>query len=270
MLTEKIILPNQTECIIYSENKESQQTDPIAIYFHGGGLIYGSKNDLPHSLINTFLKKGINIISIDYFLAPNSSISTIIKDTFTTVDILIHQLFPNQSYLLIGRSSGSFLMFQTMQLIIQNGVRFPSRLINFYGYANLEHLHKHQNIFPSDEFKNFDFELPIKDDPTFERFILYKEALDSQSLNRLLNLTANDSKKFIITDDILQQFPPSFHTASTTDKEVPFLNSKNLSKKIPNSLLVPVYYLEHDFLKVNHPEVAKVFLSLEEWLDSVF
>lgn len=264
MIKENIFLPNHTECFLY-HSEESKMSNLMAIYFHGGGLIYGSKNDLPKFLLNILLEKDISLISADYFLAPNSSIEDIIEDAYQTVHYIITDLFPDKRFQFIGRSAGSFIMFQVVHRLVSTNSQLPIQLVNFYGYSSLDHLKKYTESFPFENFPTFDFSSPIKDDPLFERFLCYKEAIDHNSLKNLL-FHKDKFNSFIIPDSSIEKFPPAFHTASSSDKEVPFSISKQLSKKILNSTFVPVYYLEHDFLKLDHPDVNKTLKKLSDWL----
>lgn len=43
------------------------------IYFHGGGLIWGDRDDLPQAYIDLFLKAGYHLLTVDYPLAPENS-----------------------------------------------------------------------------------------------------------------------------------------------------------------------------------------------------
>lgn len=266
MIKHSLQLPNQTECILYASEEQDIKEKPIAIYFHGGGLIYGSKNDLPTSLIRLFLDKGIQVISIDYLLAPNTSVSDILADTFRSISHLLQEYFPSQEYYFVGRSAGSFLMFQMVKLLLEHHLRKPKKLVNFYGYDSLSFMAEWSHPFLYTAFPHSDFETPIKDDPQFERFLIYQEALKSKSLYQLLQKNGQE-ERFEIDEALLLQFPPTFHTASTSDLEIPFKTSKYLAKKIPNSLFIPVYYLEHDFLKLSHPEVEKVLEKLKDWIE---
>ena len=51
--------------------KSSRNRKDITIlYLHGGGLLYGIKDDLPEIYINKFLDSGYDILLLDYPLAP--------------------------------------------------------------------------------------------------------------------------------------------------------------------------------------------------------
>ena len=47
------------------------------IYFHGGGLLYGRRKDLPRPHLNTLTQAGYAIIAFDYPLAPAAKLEMI-------------------------------------------------------------------------------------------------------------------------------------------------------------------------------------------------
>lgn len=104
-------------------------------------------------------------------------------------------------------------MFHIVKNLILQNEQIPNKLINFYGYQNLDHLKKHINKFDKTKFTNFDFENPIKNDFSYERFILYNEALNNLSMLSLLGLSFNTIENLSIDNEILSKFPPTFNAA---------------------------------------------------------
>ena len=47
------------------------------LYFHGGGLMYGQRQDLPDVYRRMFSDAGYNFLAFDYPLAPESSLADI-------------------------------------------------------------------------------------------------------------------------------------------------------------------------------------------------
>src|SRR5690349_1623630 len=43
---------------------------PVIIWIHGGGLIFGSRSDIPNEQLEFYLKGGYGLVSVDYRLAP--------------------------------------------------------------------------------------------------------------------------------------------------------------------------------------------------------
>ena len=52
----------------------------MIFYFHGGGLLYGFRKDLPEKHISVITQAGYEIISFDYPLAPAADLEQIVPD----------------------------------------------------------------------------------------------------------------------------------------------------------------------------------------------
>jgi len=104
-------LTNQANYDFY----ETTQNDKFVLYLHGGGLVYGSKNDLPRDLRDRFLQRGYSVLALDYRLTPNSSLAEILDDLETSVALLCNTIIKGASFGICGRSAGAFLMLQLTQ-----------------------------------------------------------------------------------------------------------------------------------------------------------
>lgn len=114
-------------------------TEPTnyVVYLHGGGMIYGTKSDLPEELKELFTSNGYTVLALDYLLAPNTKIDHILGTLTETFQLLNEEIIQNQPFGLCGRSAGGYLMLQlTKQLQTLNLT--PQFLVNFYGYTDLE------------------------------------------------------------------------------------------------------------------------------------
>jgi len=49
---------------------KSPQPTPVLIYFHGGGFVAGSKENLPAALLSAALRAGISVVAANYRLSP--------------------------------------------------------------------------------------------------------------------------------------------------------------------------------------------------------
>ena len=89
------------------------------IYFHGGGLLYGRRKDLPRPHLNTLTQAGYAIIAFDYPLAPAAKLEMIMNDVESSIQYYIDhsdELIKNPKssegslpYFLWGRSAGAYL-----------------------------------------------------------------------------------------------------------------------------------------------------------------
>ncbi|MGX7196959.1 alpha/beta hydrolase [Enterococcus olivae] len=241
------------------------------LYFHGGGFVYGSKNDLPQALAQVFLEVGYTILAVDYPLAPNHSLQEILDTNLRTFQELYENVIQDTPFSFCGRSAGGFAILSLTQQLLEKKGPLPEKLISFYGYYDLKFLSTRRNVsnrvITEEMIQTIDQTQPVYDDPLLQRSLLYLYGVQQQKLADYYQLDKDNSERFAIDPTILKQFPPTFSTASTTDTEIPFKYSKSLKRMIPNSKFVPVYDLAHDFLKQpEHEQVQKVLHQLQRWL----
>lgn len=258
----------------YTLWKTKDSVSTVLIYFHGGGLIYGTRNDIPFALTKIFLKKKIEVIAIDYPLAPNSSLNSILETILQSFLELYKTIIKPQNfnYMLCGRSAGGFIMFWlTNQILKLKQIKNPTKIINFYGYYDLNDINKVKKLSNKVISKEFirttnitDF---IHDDPTLSRYVLYLYLVQKGDLQKAYAIKESEISKYSISKDELKKFPPIFSSASVSDKEVPFRYSKSLKNLSQNNVFYPLYYLDHDFLKdINNFQVQKVLHVLANWI----
>lgn len=128
---------------IYSDTEA--QTRACILYFHGGGLLYGSRDDLPELHLHLLTENGYRIIAFDYPLAPSAKLDLIFEDVCASVNHYIghfplymdgqgteSRLLP---YFLWGRSAGAYLCL----LAGAHGKlkTNPAGILSYYGYGFL-------------------------------------------------------------------------------------------------------------------------------------
>ncbi|MGM0165489.1 hypothetical protein IGI39_000431 [Enterococcus sp. AZ135] len=263
-MKKTMTLTNQANYDLY----ETTQNDKFVLYLHGGGLVYGSKNDLPRDLRDRFLQRGYSVLALDYRLAPNSSLVEILDDLETSVAFLCNTIIKGASFGICGRSAGAFLMLQLTQRLKEKN-QAPDFLVNFYGYTDLTFINEERTLLPqkisSKQIEGTELKKPIWDDPLMSRYLLYHYAVQQNLLPSFYGVDSPD--EFALSKEILHSFPKTFSSASSSDEEIPFRYSKMIGRSIPDSLFVPVYYLPHDFLKEsNKSEVQVVLDKLADWL----
>lgn len=109
------------------------------LYFHGGGLLYGSRNDLPRGHIDLLTRAGYEILAFDYPLAPAADLELILADVCASVNSSCEggAAFTDSSlpYFLWGRSAGAYLC-----LIAAASGRLRKKsagILSYYGYGLL-------------------------------------------------------------------------------------------------------------------------------------
>jgi acetyl esterase len=242
------------EATLYESNmSESKGT---IIYFHGGALIWGYRNDLPEKYISMFLNNGYNFLSVDYPLAPESKLEEIYFDIKEAIlwfyENALHYLNLNtRNFYLFGRSAGSYLAFL---LAKDSTLPKAAALLIFYGYSDI-----HSDFYnnPSEYYLNFpriDKSLrdllvknnPIKTSLVSSRYAIYVYARQHGTwVNDILKNPENPF--FSISDEDLASMPCAFLAHSKYDKDVPFHTSIHHSQIIPNSKLYTVDSSVHEF-----------------------
>ena len=117
----------------------SVPTKACIYYFHGGGLLYGNRKDLPELHVQKLTQAGYAILACDYPLAPGMKLAGIMEDVVSTINQapeLIERHFGlSFPYYLWGRSSGAYLVLVAAGL--GKLTKKPAGIISYYGYGFL-------------------------------------------------------------------------------------------------------------------------------------
>ncbi|CVK20342.1 alpha/beta hydrolase [Sporomusa sphaeroides] len=260
-----------------AKNKSKNTT---IIYLHGGGLLYGVRDDLPELYINKFLQAGYDFLALDYPLAPESSLDQIFTSAFAMLSYYLNNTdsvfkLNNNNYVLMGRSAGAYLAFMLCDRLIKNKARLPAAIISFYGYARLTDSQfttpsKHYNQLakvPDEYIANIIADGPVTSGPMAERFSLYIKARQEGTWLTYL-CGPEDPAKYSLTDEALRALPPTILAAATLDPDVPYRMSKSLLKLIPDSTLITIYKEVHDFDRDLNDEAGRLaYDEIIEWLE---
>ena len=157
MLKEKEIhIPNEfyaKHATVYSDTNVTPKA--CILYFHGGGLLYGTRTDLPRLHLEMLTDAGYSIIAFDYPLAPSAKLDLILEDICASIlhyietpSLYIEETettrrksnTPNTDraclpFFLWGRSAGAYLCL----LAAASGklTKKPSGILSYYGYGFL-------------------------------------------------------------------------------------------------------------------------------------
>ncbi|WP_053955182.1 alpha/beta hydrolase [Inediibacterium massiliense] len=249
-----------------------KQSIGTIIYFHGGGLIWGNRNDLPEKYIQIFLEHGYNFISFDYRLAPETKLTEIYEDVQDALKWFDRNAFnilqlDNKQFYLFGRSAGSYLSFL---LAKDPFIPKPSGLIIFYGYSNLKddfynQPNKHYLHYPNVTQKLRDALIqnkPLTNGQLNNRFAIYVYARQNGTWARDMLENPIDPY-FSLTKNDLALLPKTFLAHSKTDLDVPFSIAQYHAKNIPKVKLYEVDDLEHDFdQNINNPIGEEVYKEI--------
>lgn len=245
----------------------------VLLYFHGGGLLYGDRNDLPNSHIEKFCQNHYAIISFDYRLAPKYKLPDIISDIISNINWYIdnrYELFKaDVPYFLWGRSAGAYLSLMAAR---EKYPENPRGILSYYGYGFLEDLwattpNPYYSKFPKLDENLINDILNQSDESINNRFALYVHARQGGTW---LSLIYDEPTKYLLLKYSLRVFdnsmdyPPVFLTHSFYDPDVPCSESKSINELFPNSELFLVSSDIHDFDR--HEEKSNTVELLERSL----
>lgn len=247
----------------------SRDRHVAVLYLHGGGLLYGERDDLPRPYVRLFTDAGYTMLCMDYPLAPETALPEILDAVFDGWRAHVAQGVADGSYegyYLFGRSSGAYLALMLAARISRDpSAPQPLGILDFYGYPDLHNKAfiepaKAYTALPAVERRDAERIVGSAGDmptsgPKALRYALYVHARQQPGAwLDLLGLTETDgvpNQQLLdacsLGADDIAHLPRLFITASSADEDVPFRISKTLARQAPDAVMKPVYYLPHDF-----------------------
>lgn len=239
---------------------EANRKDAAILYFHGGGLVYGTRDDLPQLYLDLFAAAGYDLLAFDYPLAPETHLPAIHAAVFEAFRWFLRSCknelqLATDRYFLFGRSAGAYLALLLADRIRRESLPPATGILSFYGYSGFA-LPEFQTPNPFYlKFPAADAALvarltsggPLAYGPMEQRYAVYLHARQTGNWLQLLTDAPEEIARYALDEAALRLLPPVFLTASTGDQDVPYRVSKQLKKQLPNAVLKTVYYLEHDF-----------------------
>lgn len=247
------------------------------LYFHGGGLIYGSRNDLPQTHIETICKRGYAIIAFDYPLSPPAQIGEILTDVISSItsyiadpSFYIGSCLP---FFLWGRSAGAYLvLLAACSGKLSNA---PLGILSYYGYGLfvdnwLEIPSQHYRTLPMVEntFQQDMFLVPHTEIPFDIGFSSYVYARQNGSW---LNTFFHQPAKYFYRDYSLQlsdALPcPLFCAHSIGDVDVPYAEFSALKQRFSAETFIALGST-HDFDRLeSDPNTTRLLKNTVSFLD---
>ena len=230
MLQEKEYVLSETPCVkkatLYYDSEVPAKA--CLLYFHGGGLLYGSRTDLPELHKETFTKAGYEILAFDYLLAPVSKLDDIFADVRSSIDGAGELVGNDLPLFLWGRSAGAYMML----VVAASGQlkKQPAGVLSWYGYGFLvEHWYEtpsaYYQQFPEVGEHCLD---SIPDEPFVEgslddHYNVYVYARQSGNWKKLLYTDRDKYFYLYYSLRACDTFPiPLFCAHSTGDPDVPY------------------------------------------------
>lgn len=261
----------------------------VIFYLHGGGLLYGERDDLPKPYIQMLIDAGYTLVCADYPLAPEYALPDIVDFTYALWRASIAEpviASAHRGSFLFGRSAGAFLsLLLAREIHLRGDEAQPLGILDFYGYHTLcdEALRRPNRAYTSLPVVNRDqiekIHQPagalVTSGPKSLRYSLYVHARQHENAwIELLGLDGRDethtAEAWSLGAEDIAVLPPLFITASSGDEDIPFRLSKTLARQAPNTVMKPVYYLPHDFDRdVTAPDGRRIYEKAIEWMDGL-
>src|SRR5262245_49390568 len=118
---------------------EDKQVRPVVVWIHGGALIMGSRTGVPKRLLDLCKSEGHVLVSLDYRLAPEVKLPSIIediKDAFSWLHgdgkKLLH--IDPERLVVSGGSAGGYLTLMTGFCVKPR----PKALAAYWGYGDVD------------------------------------------------------------------------------------------------------------------------------------
>lgn len=264
-------------------------------YLHGGGLVYGERDDLPAPYVRMLAEAGYTLIAADYPLAPETPLPGIIESVFGTwreevaVRIDAGEL---AGYALLGRSSGGYLALALAREIARRrgagadgALPRPLGVLDFYGYHDLTDpsLTEPARAYTAlprvtrDQVDRLAGQAgrTVTSGPKALRYALYVHVRqETGAWLRLLGLDGDepgrDARAFSLGPEDIAALPPLFICASTGDEDIPYRIPKALFRTVPDAVMKTVYDLPHDFDRdASRPEGPHIWAQAIAWLDGL-
>lgn len=228
------------------------------LYFHGGGLLYGSRCDLPELHLEQLTSAGFPVIACDYPLAPVCDVKDILQDvidsvnTYLTEPDLFHITASGADplpYVLFGRSSGAYLALLAAASLGKHDFprpddlptlkKAPAGVLSYYGYGFLDDLwyetpsHYYQTL-PAISESILD-SLPSEPHTEGSLDTHYSAYVYARQSGKWKSLFYHDREKFFLLYYSLRLCSglpcPLFCAHSTGDTDVPFAEFQKLTEK---------------------------------------
>jgi acetyl esterase/lipase len=284
-LKNTIIFKENDQFTIKADFYETSGTNvPVIIYIHGGGLLWGEREDLTEEMIQLYTHSGFALFSIDYRLAPTSKLSDTLEDVQDGLRWLVNE-GPQQFSInpkriaVIGSSAGGFLALCTGTFVHK-----PRAIVSFYGYGDISapwaiepsKFYCKKDIVSKEIAKSAVSDQIISNASVDERFLLYLYARQSGNwIQEVTGLNPSLQKDELVKlspiYQVTKEFPPTLLLHGTNDVDVPYEQSAfmraALLKEGVTTKLITIPNGEHVFEKdFYNPIVQKALNQVIEFL----
>ncbi|WP_066067674.1 alpha/beta hydrolase [Neobacillus soli] len=262
----------------------SQKFSPVIVYIHGGGLFWGSREDMKAEQIELYLQAGFNVFSIDYRLAPESQLPEIKSDIAAALSWLEDEGAKEFEYdpdkiAVIGSSAGAYLA-----LLSGTFKKKPKAIVSFYGYGDITgdwatkpspHYQKMTTV-PKELAKMLVSDKVITVGPIEKRYAIYMYARQNGVwIEEISGHNKGNLSEFCPLNFANADFPPTLLLHGTMDEDVPYEQSVLMTEALKNagaeSRLITIPNGKHVFDEDwQNPIVQKAFDEVITFLKGHF
>lgn len=252
----------------------AQQNTPVIVYIHGGGLLWGAKEEISEDMVQLFTNNGYSLFSINYRLAPKTKLPDILEDVqdalkwLTSEGIKQFSIDPKR-IAVVGSSAGGFLALSTGTFQSK-----PRAIVSFYGYGDISdewaihpnNFYRQKDLVSKEMTRNLITDEVITNASIEDRFLLYLYARQTGEWTQETTglHPANDKeslKRLSPIYNVKEDFPPTLLLHGTADVDVPYLQSvfmrAALLKENVKTKLITIPNGEHVFEKDFHNPVVQ-------------
>jgi acetyl esterase/lipase len=216
----------------------NQENAPVLIYIHGGGLIWGTREEISEEMINLYINSGFSLFSIDYRLAPSTKLPEILEDIEDAI-LWIQIEGPKQFSIdpkkiaVIGSSAGGFLALTSGTFTHK-----PRAIVSFYGYGDLvgswatspSKYYCQKDIVSKKLAYKLITDRILTAASIEERFLFYVYARQNGVwIEEITGVTLLHNKEalhqFCPNRNVTKEFPPTLLLHGTKDTDVPYEQS---------------------------------------------
>lgn len=263
----------------------SEASKPVIVYIHGGGLLWGSREDIKRAQLDFYHQAGFNIFSIDYRLAPETKLPAIQEDIADALLWIENEGTEQFSYdpekiAVIGSSAGGFLALLTGTFETK-----PKAIVSFYGYGDITgdwavkpspHYAAMTNV-PRELAKMLVSNEIISVGPIEKRYAIYMHARQHgvwiEELTGLIPILAKDElSTYCPLFNVKPDYPPTLLLHGTEDEDVPYeqsvLMAEELQKNGVHHKLITIPDGKHQFDEEwDNPIVRQAFDEVISFLN---
>lgn len=223
----------------------SDKSRPLIVFIHGGGLLWGSREDMKPEQIDLFTQAGFNVFSIDYRLAPETKLPAIQQDLIDALHWVENEGTKQFDYdpekvAVIGSSAGGYLA-----LLTGTFTNKPKAIVSFYGYGDIigdwavkpSPHYSNMTSVPRELAKSLITNDIISVGPIEKRYALYMYARQSgvwiEELTGLIPVVWRDEiSKYCPLFHVEADYPPTLLLHGTKDEDVPYEQSVLMAEKL--------------------------------------